>query len=412
MVGCVAAVISIGLLSGGSAAHGAASGQTGLRLVDPNSGKQLTGTLGSTQQFVLNLPSTAACSGPTSKIPSYAAFTYIVDNTKLSDPGNLTYGAGGPNNHGALPLILNDGSTPLEAVSTDEHGGLSGSAVVTSPLEFEPAFGPFGANAASGNNLYPGMFNMGISCANDTAGGTADRFWNIQVSFAASSSDPNHFTWQVVSTAKPTVTTLSASPKSPQPRGVGVTLSAAVTAAGAPVSTGQVQFFLNDTATPAPLGTTSVSRGVATFTVNALPLGTHILTAVFTPADPNVLSSSTSNAVHYVVTQAGGTTTTTAGSNTTTTLSGTTTTVAGSAGSTPTSGTGSGSGGSGGSSGDTPGNASPAASTQLAATGLPISRWVELALIAIVAGALLVEVGRGRLRPVSEGLPPGRNEGP
>jgi hypothetical protein len=178
-------------------------------LTDPaHPGAFLTGKQSSTQQFQIHLPPDPGgkCTGqtnPPAGQDSFEGYTYFVDATTVPDPGNLTYGAGGPNNvTGALPLILNDGATPLEAIPTDTSNSLIGSAITTSTLEFDPAYGPLGTafNVPPGTNIYPGTFNMGASCADNTKGGVADNFWNIKIVVAADSTDPgnNGWTWTIV----------------------------------------------------------------------------------------------------------------------------------------------------------------------------------------------------------------------
>jgi hypothetical protein len=186
----------------------AQSAESGAVLVDANTGSPLTGTLSSTQQFKITFATgspVTKCTGPTSGSPSYSGFTYFVDNGIVSNPGTLTYSAAGPNQTSAFPLIETDGVTSLEAVPTDSTAGLQDTSLVTTPLEFEPAYGPFDPTDSnpSGQPMHPGTFNMGISCANTSAGGTADNYWNVQIVVAQNANDPggNDFTWTIVPAA-------------------------------------------------------------------------------------------------------------------------------------------------------------------------------------------------------------------
>jgi hypothetical protein len=99
-----------------------------------------------------------------------------------------------------------------------------------------------------------------------------------------------------------TSTILGVTPDSLATSGTTETLTARVT----PTAAGTVRF--NDSGTN--LGTATVSGGTAT--VNpTLASGTHSLTAVFTPTDPNAFTTSTSNTVPYTVNPAPVPTTTT-----------------------------------------------------------------------------------------------------
>ena len=102
----------------------------------------------------------------------------------------------------------------------------------------------------------------------------------------------------------PTTTTLSADPASPATVGGSVALTATVSPAAA---AGTVEFFDGTTS----LGTGTVSGGTATLSTSALGIGTHPLTAAFTPTNPATYGSSTSAALSYVVNPAAATATST-----------------------------------------------------------------------------------------------------
>lgn len=115
----------------------------------------------------------------------------------------------------------------------------------------------------------------------------------------------------VISGATATSTTLSASSTAtPAVVGSTVTLSAAVTPAAA---AGTVQFRDGATNIGAPV---AVSSGNASQTTTTLAVGSHQLTAVFTPTTPTLYSTSTSPAVTYVIAGATATSTTLATSPT------------------------------------------------------------------------------------------------
>lgn len=92
-----------------------------------------------------------------------------------------------------------------------------------------------------------------------------------------------------------TTTTLTVSPASRVRQGDQVTLTATVTPATA---AGTLQFRDRDT----NLGSrVAVLNGTASGTTSTLTVGSHRLTAVFTPTDPASLSASTSPAVRLTV---------------------------------------------------------------------------------------------------------------
>ncbi len=109
-------------------------------------------------------------------------------------------------------------------------------------------------------------------------------------------TDPTHWTNTPPASSYATTTTLTVAPASPQLAGTPVVLNAAVTPAG---SGGTVQFRDGAAALGAPA---AVTAGHATLSTAALAVGTHSLSAVFTPTTPAGGVPSTSAAVSFVVT--------------------------------------------------------------------------------------------------------------
>lgn len=97
--------------------------------------------------------------------------------------------------------------------------------------------------------------------------------------------------------ASPTATTLAASPAGTSVAGGAVSLTATVT----PSADGTVQFFDGGAAIGSPI---TVSGGTASTSVTSLAVGSHGLTAQFTPADPAVFEASVSDALEHTVTAA------------------------------------------------------------------------------------------------------------
>lgn len=101
-----------------------------------------------------------------------------------------------------------------------------------------------------------------------------------------------------------TTTTVAASPASPQVVGTNVTFTATVS----PSAAGSVQFKDGTTNLGSPV---AVVSGHAPLSTTALTVGTHSITAVFTPTDSTAFSGSTSTAISYVVNPLPATATTT-----------------------------------------------------------------------------------------------------
>ena len=98
-------------------------------------------------------------------------------------------------------------------------------------------------------------------------------------------------------TSKPVQTSVvvAGSPNGSAPVGTSVTFTATVSGNGA---TGTVTFTLDG----ATLGTAAVSGGAASLTAGSLPVGTHQVTASFTPSDSSAYGASTSAPATYLIT--------------------------------------------------------------------------------------------------------------
>ncbi len=109
--------------------------------------------------------------------------------------------------------------------------------------------------------------------------------------FTGSTSTPAS---TLVVKAQPTSTALTATPGTLVTAGTSVSLKASLTPAGA---AGSVQFLDGSTA----IGTAAVKSGTATLATTDLSIADHVLTAVFTPADPSLFGGSTSAVVNLSV---------------------------------------------------------------------------------------------------------------
>jgi hypothetical protein len=175
----------------------AATAEPGAQIVNPVNQQPLTGQNSSTTPFEILLPNgNSSCTGNTAS-NGFLVDSYLADNSMVPNPGTIVYqGANGPTETNVFPLIEQGGSPSYEGVNTTSTGGVF---LPVPTFDWTAYFGNFGSSSTSGLPIYPGTFNLGISCATST--GAADNFWNVQIQFAASTTDPNQFTWTVVPTA-------------------------------------------------------------------------------------------------------------------------------------------------------------------------------------------------------------------
>jgi hypothetical protein len=155
-----------------------------------------------------------------------------------------------------------------------------------------------GIATSNGLTITAGRYDISLKCQ-DSLGtqifGTFDSPIFFTDATHYQSTDPNAVT---------TTTTVSASPASPQASGTSVTFTATVTGAGA---AGTVQF--KDGGTNLGAAQTLASTH-ASVTTSALTVGSHSITAVFTPTNSSAFTASTSTPITYVINAAPVTTTT------------------------------------------------------------------------------------------------------
>jgi hypothetical protein len=381
---------------------------------------------GSATTYTVTYPGDARCGTPSNVGGGDQLDSFVVDNAKVpeSQIGSLTFTGSPPFPTDAAGYIggpIISSGNPYELVPTLPATGQPPALALAS---WQGYVGDFG----TGMDLHPGIFNVGVACVTPSGHIDGSGFWNVQIAFTASSTDPGGFTWALAPFA--TSVALAASPQGHSVPGASVTLTATLTPATAP---GTITFYNGSTA----LGTNPVvvNSGVATSTLvtGSLPSGTHSLTALYTPTQYNstslqatdVYASSRSPALSYTVGTTSGstsTTSTTSASATTTTVpGGTTTTTATASGGSGSSGQGSGTGSSGtgssgtgssgtgssgtGSSGfgssatgsSAAGGSDPSSSAgsdpTLAATGPSIGPELLVALLSILAGLFVLSFG-------------------
>lgn len=143
---------------------------------------------GSTTSFSVSLPSQAACSGDTTN-DGYHVFSYLVPPG--TSPTSISFATGDPSTgYGfftSLPSYYGSANT----------APTTGVIIQIPDFEWGPAVTNYGLLSAL---LYDGgqsgVWEGGIACANSS--GTVTDYWNTEITFTASSSDPDGFVWSAV----------------------------------------------------------------------------------------------------------------------------------------------------------------------------------------------------------------------
>jgi hypothetical protein len=139
---------------------------------------------GSGMLYGIALPNGATCPGDTAH-QGYHVFSYLVrDDVSI---GSISFKTGLP----STGLGFFSYGRYFGAVNTAEGTG----AVVEIPLDF--TWTRLTTKELFPNGEKSSTWNGGIACANTD--GVLTNYWNSQIVFTASSSDPRGFTWRVVS---------------------------------------------------------------------------------------------------------------------------------------------------------------------------------------------------------------------
>ncbi|HUA95894.1 MAG TPA: hypothetical protein VMB82_10240 [Acidimicrobiales bacterium] len=318
---------SLYLAAAAPAPAGAATLGGTATIVDPSGTALAQG--GSATMFSVTLPAGAACSGDTAT-GGYHVYSYLVEAgtpiTSLTFTSHPSTGFGLVNNTGIYYGPINT------AVTTGQ--------VLTLPTNFEWA--PLLTDGLELSALLysgsTGVWETGIACAQSS--GTLSDYWNNEVTFAASSSDPNGFVWSDVPGTPGSTTTTTAS---------GSTTT--TTSGGATTTTS---------------ATTTTTSGGATTTTSA--------TTTTTVGSTTTTTTTT--------TPSGGTTTTAAGSTTT---DSTTTSIVGAVSGDTGEGASTASG-----DGSTIDDTTAASSSSLPFTGAPVLRDVVVGMLCVGVGLVLL----------------------
>lgn len=148
-------------------------------VISPTSG-------GSSQTFNLTVPNNSHCSKDTST-GHYVWTSYIVPAS--TDPGTLTWTAAVPNQGFQLYDTFGNPIGP--------NNTAIGSGNIQNPPPANFALFSVDGSGGNANMLPPGDYNVGLACVTNT--NQTDVFWNVELTFTASNTDPNGETWAVSS---------------------------------------------------------------------------------------------------------------------------------------------------------------------------------------------------------------------
>jgi hypothetical protein len=143
---------------------------------------------GSATSFTVTLPAQAACTGDTAS-DGYHVFSYLVPQG--TSPGSVTFTGGTPSTgygfFSSTATLYGPGNT---APTTGQVIGIP-------DFEWGPAVEDYSLLPAL---LYDGgtsgVWEAGIACANSS--GTVTDWWNTEITFTSSTSDPDGFVWAAV----------------------------------------------------------------------------------------------------------------------------------------------------------------------------------------------------------------------
>ncbi len=195
-----AALVLGGLAIFGSAAFSASSptAETAPAVISKATGTGSLSSGGSTTPWTIDLPANSHCSGDT-HTGGFLVYSYMT----AADPATLSFSvanaSGGPSSGYSLWETLNEGQNVYAAIATS---------ITTGFIPQTPSldYSLFSVSGTGGTTfaLPLGAYNVGIACAQRS--GALDQFWNTQVVFTASSSDPAGEVWAVAGSTTTTTT--------------------------------------------------------------------------------------------------------------------------------------------------------------------------------------------------------------
>ncbi len=179
-----------GLTAAGVTPAGASTLDGTATIANP-SGNTALSSGGSTTQFTVTLPAQAACDGDTAS-DGYHVYSYLVPEG--TNPAAISFTTG-------VPADYPDAPSGLVTAAGKYYGGVNTASTtgqiigIPGNLEFAPLVtkSVIPLSTLLDNAASSGVWEAGIACA--TAAGAVTDYWNTEVTFTASGSDPNGFTW-------------------------------------------------------------------------------------------------------------------------------------------------------------------------------------------------------------------------
>ena len=159
----------------------------------------------STDLFTLTFPTGTSCTGSSSANPATYEYSYLIPQGAISQANfatTLTFSGLGQPSQG-LGLPESPSGDLFESVSTAPPTTSGGPGELANiPADFQwgqlitqSDISLTGAGGLLYNNNTSGIWETGIACA---VSGSITDYWNTEVTFTYSSTDPNHFTWAAV----------------------------------------------------------------------------------------------------------------------------------------------------------------------------------------------------------------------
>jgi hypothetical protein len=265
--GATAALLAVGGVFLLFAPDASASTTNGVATIADGATDATLASGGSETLFTVNLPSAAACDSDTSS-GGYLVDSYLVPEG--SSILGLPFVGGSPPT-GVLGLVDQTGSYYGGANTAITTGQIVS---IPSDLQWAPLATQFHlVSTLLTSGTTAGVWEAGIACANKS-GALVDN-WNTQVTFTASTSDPNGFTWSAVPG---------------MPSSSSTTTTTATTAAGGTTSTtaaGGTTTTTDGTTSTTTAGVTSTTAAGTTSTTAAVPT---------TSTDPASINAATGSA--------------------------------------------------------------------------------------------------------------------
>jgi hypothetical protein len=233
-------------------------------------------TGGSATPFVVRPPAGAACTGD-SATGGYRVQGYVVAGN--IDPSTLTFQ---PSPAGPIPVATGAAfRQPLFTTTTQRYSfittGIASTAGGPGPLASTPAFSFSYLGSTGATLLPPGTYNVGLACTIGPASATQlDKYWNVQMTFAADPADPAGIKWTVGAPVVDTTTTTTVDPATTTTTTIaGATTTTTTTTSSVPgATTTSTLPRLTTTTVPAAGAATSTSSSSSSTTVVSSGAGT------------------------------------------------------------------------------------------------------------------------------------------